>query len=135
MQIAILGAGMVGRAMAIDLQQKYSVTSLANANAEDATPGYGVKVFVSTSSTAAGVVAGDQVSINDYTFDYINETPPLLVLNEIKLNRGNAFYKEILEYVTLINKICKNNLVIHCLINLKLKRKKYRIIVISIIIN
>ena len=27
MQIAILGAGMVGRAMAIDLQQKYSVTS------------------------------------------------------------------------------------------------------------
>ena len=49
---------------------KYSVTSLANANAEDATPGYGVKVFVSTSSTAAGVIAGDQVSINDYTFDY-----------------------------------------------------------------
>jgi lysine 6-dehydrogenase len=28
MQIAILGAGMVGRAMAIDLQKKYSVTSL-----------------------------------------------------------------------------------------------------------
>jgi len=49
---------------------KYSVVSLANANAEDATPGYGVKVFVSTSSTAAGVVAGDQVSINNYTFDY-----------------------------------------------------------------
>ena len=49
---------------------KYSVTSLANANAEDATPGYGVKVFVSTSSTAAGVIAGDQVSMNDYTFDY-----------------------------------------------------------------
>jgi len=49
---------------------KYSVVSLANANAEDTTPGYGVKVFVSTSSTAAGVVAGDQVSVNDYTFDY-----------------------------------------------------------------
>jgi len=49
---------------------KYSVVALANANAEDATPGYGVKVFVSTSSTAAGVVAGDQVSVNDYTFDY-----------------------------------------------------------------
>jgi hypothetical protein len=34
-------------------------------------------------------------------------------LNEIKLNRGNAFYKEILEYITLIDKICKNNLIIH----------------------
>ncbi len=39
---------------------KYSVPALANANTEDATPGYGVKVFV----------AGTQVSVNNYSFDY-----------------------------------------------------------------
>ncbi len=52
------------------ISPKYGAVSLANANAEDATPGYGVKVFVSNSSTSAGVVAGDQVSVNNYTFDY-----------------------------------------------------------------
>lgn len=39
---------------------KYSVPALANANTEDATPGYGVKV----------IVAGTQVSTNNYAFDY-----------------------------------------------------------------
>ena len=39
---------------------KYSVPALANANTEDATPGYGAKVSV----------AGTQVSTNNYTFDY-----------------------------------------------------------------
>ena len=39
---------------------KYSVSALANANTEDATPGYGAKV----------IVAGTQVSTNNYTFDY-----------------------------------------------------------------
>jgi hypothetical protein len=39
---------------------KYSVPALANANTEDATPGYGVKV----------IVAGTQVSVNNYVFDY-----------------------------------------------------------------
>lgn len=39
---------------------KYSVPALANANTEDATPGYGVKVIVN----------GTQVSINNYAFDY-----------------------------------------------------------------
>ena len=39
---------------------KYSVPALANANTEDATPGYGVKL----------IVAGTQVSVNNYTFDY-----------------------------------------------------------------
>ncbi len=47
---------------------KYSVPALANANTEDATPGYGVKVFVSSNSTSPS--AGDQVSVNNYTFDY-----------------------------------------------------------------
>ena len=50
------------------ISPKYSVPSLANANAEDATPGYGVKVFVSTNASTPA--SGDQVSVNNYTFDY-----------------------------------------------------------------
>ena len=52
------------------ISPKYGAVALTNANAEDATPGYGVKVFVSSASTTAGVTAGDQVSVNNYTFDY-----------------------------------------------------------------
>jgi hypothetical protein len=54
------------------ISPKYSVPALTNANAEDITPGYGAKVFVSSATSSAGVVAGDQVSINNYTFDYKN---------------------------------------------------------------
>ncbi len=50
------------------ISPKYSVPSLANANTEDATAGYGVKVFVSTNSSTPA--SGDQVSVNNYTFDY-----------------------------------------------------------------
>lgn len=50
------------------ISPKYATSSLANANAEDATPGYGVKVFVS--SNASTPSAGDQVSVNNYSFDY-----------------------------------------------------------------
>lgn len=52
------------------ISPKYGAVSLANANAEDATPGYGVKVFVSSATSSVGVVSGDQVSVNNYTFDY-----------------------------------------------------------------
>ncbi len=47
---------------------KYAVPALANANTEDATPGYGVKVFVSTNASTPA--SGDQVSVNNYSFDY-----------------------------------------------------------------
>jgi len=50
------------------ISPKYSVPALTNANTEDTTPGYGVKVFVS--SNASTPSAGDQVSVNNYTFDY-----------------------------------------------------------------
>jgi hypothetical protein len=50
------------------ISPKYSIPSLANANTEDATTGYGVKVFVSTNATTPA--SGDQVSVNNYTFDY-----------------------------------------------------------------
>jgi hypothetical protein len=50
------------------ISPKYSIPSLANANTEDTTAGYGVKVFVSTNATTPA--SGDQVSVNNYTFDY-----------------------------------------------------------------
>jgi len=42
------------------ISPKYSISSLANSNTEDATPGYGVKVLIN----------GVQQSVNNYTFDY-----------------------------------------------------------------
>ncbi len=49
---------------------KYSIASLANANTEDSTPGYGVKVFESTSVDSGSLGNDDIVSSNDYQFDY-----------------------------------------------------------------
>lgn len=42
------------------ISPKYSISSLANSNTEDATPGYGVKVLIN----------GVQQSVNNYAFDY-----------------------------------------------------------------
>jgi hypothetical protein len=50
------------------ISPKYSLPALTNSTTEDSTPGYGVKVFVSANATTPS--AGDQVSINNYTFDY-----------------------------------------------------------------
>lgn len=52
------------------ISPKYSISSLANANAEDGTPGYGVRVFASTSTNSGSLGGGDVVSTNDYQFDY-----------------------------------------------------------------
>jgi len=52
------------------ISPKYSLSSLANANTEDGTPGYGVKVFKSTSTDSGSLSGGDIVSTNDYQFDY-----------------------------------------------------------------
>tara|TARA_B100001113_G_scaffold352702_1_gene354825 strand:- start:25 stop:1041 length:1017 start_codon:yes stop_codon:yes gene_type:complete len=52
------------------ISPKYSVSSLANANTEDSTPGYNVKVFKSTSLNSGSLGGGDVVSANDYQFDY-----------------------------------------------------------------
>ena len=52
------------------ISPKYSLSSLANANTEDSTPGYGVKVFKSTSLNSGSLSSGDIVSVNDYQFDY-----------------------------------------------------------------
>jgi len=52
------------------ISPKYSTTALANANAEDGTPGYNVRVFVSTSTDSGSLGGGDVVSSNSYQFDY-----------------------------------------------------------------
>ena len=52
------------------ISPKYSVSALANANTEDSTPGYNVKVFKSTSLNSGSLSGGDVVSANDYQFDY-----------------------------------------------------------------
>jgi hypothetical protein len=52
------------------ISPKYSLSSLANANTEDATPGYNVKVFKSTSTDSGSLGDSDVVSANDYQFDF-----------------------------------------------------------------
>ena len=52
------------------ISPKYSVSALANANTEDSTPGYGVKVFKSTSTNSASFGNSEVVSSNDYQFDF-----------------------------------------------------------------
>jgi len=52
------------------ISPKYSVSALANSNTEDNTPGYGVKVFKSTSTNSASFGNSEVVSTNDYQFDY-----------------------------------------------------------------
>jgi hypothetical protein len=52
------------------ISPKYSDVSLANANTEDGTPGYGVRVYKSTSTDSGSLGGGDVVSGNDYQFDY-----------------------------------------------------------------
>lgn len=52
------------------ISPKYSVSSLANSTTEDAPPGYGVKVFKSTSENSGSLGDDDVVSANDYQFDY-----------------------------------------------------------------
>ena len=47
------------------ISPKYSVVSLANANTEDGTPGYGVRVYKSTSTDSGSLGGGDVVSGND----------------------------------------------------------------------
>ena len=52
------------------VSNKYSAVSLANAVAEDTTPGYNVVVYESTTTDSSSLSGGDKVSTNDYQFDY-----------------------------------------------------------------
>ena len=74
---------------------KYSVSSLANANAEDSTPGYGVKVFKSTSVNSGSLGGSDIVSVNDYQFDYKTG----VIQFESALNSNDEVYMSAYQYV------------------------------------
>jgi|TARA_Y100000310_G_scaffold284041_1_gene306452 hypothetical protein len=56
------------------ISPKYSISSLANSVTEDATPGYGVVVYVSSavsqSIQTGSLEASEKVSSNNYAFDY-----------------------------------------------------------------
>jgi len=52
------------------ISSKYSSPVLTNANAEDATPGYNVVVYKSTSLDSGSLTGASRVSVNDYQFDY-----------------------------------------------------------------
>ena len=52
------------------ISPKYSIPSLGNSGTEDATPGYGVVLFKSTSLISGSLGSSDKISVNDYTFDY-----------------------------------------------------------------
>ncbi len=77
------------------ISPKYSVSSLANANAEDSTAGYGVKVFKSTSTDSASLGSSDIVSTNDYQFDYKTG----IIQFESALNSNDEVYMSAYQYV------------------------------------
>ena len=52
------------------VSNKYATPALANAVSEDATPGYNVVVYKSTTTDSSSLDSGDKVSINDYQFDF-----------------------------------------------------------------
>ena len=52
------------------ISSKYSSPTLTNASTEDATPGYNVVVYKSTSLNSGSLASSAKVSINDYQFDY-----------------------------------------------------------------
>ena len=78
------------------ISPKYSVVSLANATAEDSPPGYGIKVFKSTSTDSASLDSGDVVSANDYQFDY---KTGVLQFNDNKPSSSDIIYMTAYQYV------------------------------------
>ena len=77
------------------ISPKYSLSSLANANTEDSTPGYNVKVFKSTSLNSGSLGGSDVVSSNDYQFDY--KTGVLQF--ESALSSNEIVYMSVYQYV------------------------------------
>ena len=78
------------------ISPKYSVSALANANTEDSTPGYGVKVFKSTSTNSGSFGNSEVVSINDYQFDY---KTGVLQFDQNAPNSNQIIYMTAYQYV------------------------------------
>ena len=75
---------------------KYGAVALANSTAEDATPGYGVKVYKSTTANTSSLGGGDVVSANDYEFDY---KTGVLQFNVSKPSASEIVYVTAYQYV------------------------------------
>jgi hypothetical protein len=78
------------------ISPKYSISSLANSNTEDSTPGYGIKVFKSTSTDSGSLGGGDVVSANDYQFDY---KTGVMQFNDNKPSSNDIIYVTAYQYV------------------------------------
>ena len=52
------------------ISPKYGATSIANSTAEDATPGYNIRVFVSTTLDSGSLGGSDVQAASTYQFDY-----------------------------------------------------------------
>ena len=65
------------------ISPKYSVVALANANAEDDTPGYGIRVFKSTSVNSGSLGGSDVVSSNDFSLTLKQVYYSLMKTNQV----------------------------------------------------
>ena len=84
------------------ISSKYSVPSLTNAGTEDATPGYNVVVYKSTSLNSGSLASSAKVSINDYQFDY---KTGVLQFDQNKPSANQYVYITVYQYIgkTLAN--------------------------------
>lgn len=84
------------------ISSKYSISSLTNAGTEDATPGYNVVVYKSTSLNSGSLAASAKVSINDYQFDY---KTGVLQFDQNKPSANQYVYITVYQYIgkTLAN--------------------------------
>ena len=75
---------------------KYATPSLANAVSEDASPGYNVVVYKSTTTDSSSLSSGDKVSTNDYQFDY---RTGVLQFDANKPSASDRIYMTTFQYV------------------------------------
>lgn len=78
------------------ISSKYSTPELTNAGTEDATPGYNVVVYKSTSTSSGSFVGSDKVSINDYQFDY---KTGVLQFDQNKPTSNQKVYITVYQYI------------------------------------
>ena len=78
------------------ISSKYSIPELTNAGTEDATPGYNVVVYKSTSTSSGSFVGSDKVSINDYQFDY---KTGVLQFDQNKPTSNQKVYITVYQYI------------------------------------
>ncbi len=84
------------------ISSKYSVPALTNSGTEDATPGYNVVVYKSTSTDSGSLGNSNKVSVNDYQFDY---KTGVLQFDQNKPSNSEYVYITVYQYIgkTLAN--------------------------------